>query len=327
MRRFLLTIVVCLLAFTPAKGQPFLQRTTGPGLVKSGADCSGGLRYDDGSFESGYKFNSFAVTTGSYAMAFDVPAGSSITAVCTCWSLGLGDSGSSIGYNIKVWAADGPGGAPGTVLGQTPGSAFNVSFLGGFARTEMNVPVSGTRVWIGPEWHPGAAPFIYICSDENGPTLQPGYRGETSAPPDENMVTVFPSYHALGLRAEYEAAPPPPPDPDPPTGPWLTTAELPGYQFKVRINGGSLGSQVADCVPETLCVAGAIPTRAELFLRVIGPRPNGYLWVEAIRFTISHLELWVDNLGTSETKYYNLASVPTDATVIPGLVDTQAFRP
>ena len=116
-------------------------------------------------------------------------------------------------------------------------------------------------------------------------------------------------------------------DPDPPAGPWLTTAQIPGYRFKVRVNGGTAGIQVADCVPETLCVAGAVPTRTELFLRVIGPRPNGFLWTQAVRFTVSRLEVWVERTGTSEVRYYDLPAVSADTDTLPGLVDKTAFTP
>jgi hypothetical protein len=115
--------------------------------------------------------------------------------------------------------------------------------------------------------------------------------------------------------------------PPPPAGTWLTNAQLPGFQFKVRINGAALGAQVADCVPETLCVAGAIPTRAELFLRIIGPRPNGFLWAQVIRFTTSRLEVWAQRTSGGPIRYYDLPSVPLDSAVLSGLVDKEAFTP
>lgn len=117
------------------------------------------------------------------------------------------------------------------------------------------------------------------------------------------------------------------PEPAPPAGPWLTTSQLPGYRFKVRINGAAAGTQVADCVPETLCVAGALPTRTELFLRVIGPRPNGFLWTQAVRFSVSRLEIWVERPATSEIRYYDLPAVSADSDTLPGMVDRTAFTP
>lgn len=332
MRHFWLGPLLCILAAAPAAAQPAGEYVSlAATFPKVGNDCTGGVRYDDGSFESGYKFNTFAVSTGSYAMAFDVPAGSSgVVSVCTCWvrTPSTLDPQSSIAYSVKVWSANGPGGTPGTLLGQAVGQAQNVGFTGSFYRTDLNIPVTGTRVWIGPEWSPGATGLIYICSDENGPILQPAYRSENTSPPSQNLQAVFPNYRTLGIRAEFSLAPPPPPeDPLPPAGAWLTTAQLPGFQFKVRINGAAIGTQVADCVPETLCVAGSIPTRSELFLRIIGPRANGFLWAQVIRFTTSRLEVWVQRTSGGTIRYYNLPSVPLDSEVLSGLVDKEAFQP
>jgi hypothetical protein len=329
-------LLICLLVFT-ARFPAVAQTTSGeflrlPFSTKAGTECSGGTAYDDGSFETGYKFNSFAVSTGSYAMAFDLPANADkITAVCICWvrSFSSLDSTSSIAYGVNVWAADGPSGQPGTLLGQGVGNAQNVGLSPSFFRTELDIPVSGTRVWIGPQWSPGAASLFYVCADENGPAVQPAVRSESQAPPTQNLLTVFPNYRTLGIRAEFSESepPPPPPNPDPPAGSWLTTSQLPDFQFKVRIGGTAVGTQVADCVPETLCVAGAIPTRSELFLRIIGPRPNGLLWAQVIRFTTSRLEVWIQRTSGGTIRYYDLAAVSQDSAVLSGLVDKEAFQP
>jgi len=328
--RLFLDVGLCLFASTAALAQPAEEYLhLSPLAPKVGPDCTGGARYDDGTFESGYKFNSFAVSTGSYVMAFDLPAGTgAVTSVCVCWvrSSSITDPTTSIAYAVKVWAADGPGGRPGTLLGEGIGNAQNVGLSPGFYRTELNVPVTGNRVWIGPEWHPGAASFFYLCSDQNGPILQPAYRSEDTSAPSQNLQTVFPDYRTLGIRAEFRQAPPPE-DPDPPAGAWLVSSQLPGYQFKVRINGSAAGTQVADCVPETLCVAGSIPTRTELFLRIIGPRPNGFLWAQVVRFSTSHLEVWVQRLSNGQINYYDLPAVPQDSAELPGLVDKEAFQP
>ena len=60
--------------------------------------------------------------------------------------------------------------------------------------------------------------------------------------------------------------------------PWLTTPELPGFRVRALFAVADAeidGTAVADCIAETLCVAGAVPGRAELFVRVVGPKPNG----------------------------------------------------
>lgn len=113
----------------------------------------------------------------------------------------------------------------------------------------------------------------------------------------------------------------------PPSGPWISVPDLPDYLFKVRINGSTIGTEVLDCVPETVCVAGALPNRTEVFIRVIGPRPNGYMHAQVIKFTVSRVEVWIYEPSTDELRYYELGSVPGDTSVLPGQVDKEAFLP
>jgi hypothetical protein len=118
--------------------------------------------------------------------------------------------------------------------------------------------------------------------------------------------------------------------PPPPPGPWLTTTELPGFRFKARVTAGgtsTAGSSEADCLGETLCVSGNLPGRSELFARIIGPRPNGRLWVNLVRFTPSEVELWIEQQGTGLVNFYRLDAVPRESPVLTGLVDKQAFFP
>lgn len=113
-----------------------------------------------------------------------------------------------------------------------------------------------------------------------------------------------------------------------PPGPFLESPELPGFRFKVRITAGGqefAGTMEADCLAETLCVSGALPGRSELFLRLIGPRPNGYLWVNVVRFTPSRVEVWVERTATGQVNCYELPPLPAQNTQLAGLVDRRAF--
>jgi len=125
-----------------------------------------------------------------------------------------------------------------------------------------------------------------------------------------------------------------PEDPDPPPpppGPWLTSPELAGFRAKARITPPGhdplAGAAVADCIAETLCVEGALAGRPEAFLKVIGPRPNGFLWVQISRFTPSEIELWVEQTAAGELRYYRLPAVGPGNPDVSGLQDRQAFRP
>lgn len=118
-------------------------------------------------------------------------------------------------------------------------------------------------------------------------------------------------------------------EPGPPAGPWLTTSELPDFRFKVRITAGSnviTGEKLADCVAETLCVSGAQRDRAEVFVRVIGPRFNGFFWPQVIKFTTSQVEVWIEQLSTDQVNYYFLAGSSAESSDLPGLFDRTGFE-
>jgi len=115
--------------------------------------------------------------------------------------------------------------------------------------------------------------------------------------------------------------------PAPPAGGWLTTGQLPGFRFKVRIGGAITGVQESDCVGETLCVSGAVPGRSEVFVRIVGPRPNGFLWPNVVKFTTSQVEVWIEQLGTGEVKYYPLAGPWPGLDDLQGLYDRTGFVP
>jgi len=115
-------------------------------------------------------------------------------------------------------------------------------------------------------------------------------------------------------------------------GDYLTTSAFPNFRFKVRIfnapaNPPLAGRKESDCIPETLCVSGAIPGRSEVFIRIIGPRPNGYLWPTIVRFTPSRVEVDIQQISTGITKTYVLPAVPPESDELSGLQDRTGFRP
>jgi ELWxxDGT repeat protein len=119
-------------------------------------------------------------------------------------------------------------------------------------------------------------------------------------------------------------APPPPSG-----GGWITSEALPGFRVKTRITAGGAAQPVRKepCIAQTLCLSGAVRGRPELFVRVIGPRPNGYLWPTLVRFTPSMVEVWVEQLKTGTLRYYRLEGVTPESSELNGLVDRQGFLP
>jgi plastocyanin len=111
---------------------------------------------------------------------------------------------------------------------------------------------------------------------------------------------------------------------------FLTTPAFPDFRFRVRIFQGDqsiLGRKETACLPETLCVSGAVAGRSEVFLRVVGPRPNGFLWPTIVRFTPSRMVVEIQQISTAITNTYELPAVPPESDELGGLQDRQGFRP
>lgn len=117
---------------------------------------------------------------------------------------------------------------------------------------------------------------------------------------------------------------------EPLDAPPLTSPEYPDFRFRVRITSGSdvfPGALVNDCQDDTVCVSGAVPGRPEVYLRVLGPRPNGFLWPTIVRFTPSQVEVEFEQLSTGERRRYTLPAIPPGEDELSGLQDRTGFLP
>ena len=123
---------------------------------------------------------------------------------------------------------------------------------------------------------------------------------------------------------------PPPPPVDSPDD-LLTDPDFPGFRFAVRITdptgGTRLGASEPACLPETLCVSGALPGRTEVMVRIVGPKPNGFLWPTLARLTTSQVEIWIEQIATGTTRYYLLPGARPGVDELPGLFDRHGFQP
>jgi large repetitive protein len=108
----------------------------------------------------------------------------------------------------------------------------------------------------------------------------------------------------------------------------IVAPEYPGFRFWVRIsaNGQTLPARrELLCLPETVCVSGALPGRSELFLRIVGPRPNGFLWPILVRFTTSRVEVWIEQVSTGVLQHYVLDAATPGSDELNGLFDRRGF--
>ena len=171
-------------------------------------------------------------------------------------------------------------------------------------------PVRFTVVPLGDDFVVGW--FRFTCDSQN---CDPGFESVYAQ-----------RYRLVRTVAEADEA-----FPDMPTeAPVLTSPEFPDFRFRVRIGrpgADVFGTQEASCLPETICVSGALPGRSEVFLRVVGPRPNGFLWPTIVKFTTSTVEVWVEQVSTGEVQYYGLEGATQGSSDLPGLFDRTGFQP
>jgi len=113
---------------------------------------------------------------------------------------------------------------------------------------------------------------------------------------------------------------------------WFTDPAFPDFRFNVEISASAdatplLGTAEAVCVPETVCVSGAVPGRTELFVRIVGPKPNGYLWPTLLKASTSRFDVWIEQFSTGARKHYVLDGASPGSSDLPGLFDRTGFQP
>lgn len=118
----------------------------------------------------------------------------------------------------------------------------------------------------------------------------------------------------------------------PPSAPFaIDSPALPAFRAWVRFSPADTapfwGTPVDTCLAQALCAAGVITTRAELIARVIGPRPNGFLWPQIVHFTTDPTEVWLQEKTTGATRYYLLPEGSPGTDTLTGLFDRHGFMP
>lgn len=142
--------------------------------------------------------------------------------------------------------------------------------------------------------------------------------------PEGRMLAVVYNIGSPSFGSRFVGAAPPPEE-------VLTSPELPGFRVWVLITAPSgesrWGAMEANCLAETLCASGALPGRVEVLVRVVGPKPNGFLWPTLVKLSTSQVEVWIEQVSTGVIRHYVLPGASPGDDTLPGLFDRFGFAP
>jgi hypothetical protein len=282
------------------------------------SNCSDGTVYDDGQWEQGSGFNSANVGRGSYVQRLDpVFAPAQLRSVCICWARSGSDS--SISFDLNVWAADGPSGLPGTLLGKLPLSAVDIpqtvgtgTIIGHWTRYDITAlgVVTSAPVYVGPAWNPKSEDGFFLCEDQSFATPdRPVYvaanptPGTQDTPPSINPRIVNFLMSALGIRGKFN-------EPSGTCIPSSTQLCLKGGRFAVtaKFKAGTNPegtANVTKLTDETGYLWFFSAANVEAVVKVLDACAlNGKFWVFAGGLTDVRVELTVTDTQTGNFKTY-----------------------
>ncbi len=132
--------------------------------------CDDGVANDDGSLEDGI------YSRGLVTRFSGLAAGTELDAVCVCWSI-ISGAPDEIEYDLVMYAADGPAGAPGTELARLPVTDAGLTSDGAFFRHDVGgegftVPSGPFYLGMSNDW---ASSKAFVCTDLDGSTSEPSY--------------------------------------------------------------------------------------------------------------------------------------------------------
>ena len=292
------------------------------------------LRADDNSFSRGVSgaawtfsqtFNA-AGTVGYHCTVHGGPGIGMFGTIIVQGSGGGGEQRGTLRFSLGSYSAGEAAGSSNVVVQRINGDDGPVSVQYGAAAGTATAgqdftAVSGTLNWADNDDSPKtfSVPILNDAADESNETV---------------LLTLSNPTGGAALDNNQRNATLTITDDDPPGGGnqgFLTTPAFPDFRFRVRIFQSSgesiLGRKEDACLPETLCVSGAIPGRSEAFVRIIGPRPNGFLWPTIVRFTPSRMVVEIQQISTATTNTYELPAVPPESDELSGLQDRTGFRP
>lgn len=230
----------------------------------------------------------------------------------------------------ELWTSETAGGAARPVVDLAPGPAGSwpttLTPLGSFLVFAAGDPEGGREPWITDGTPGGTARLADLVpgpgSSEPTAFAWVGERLYVAASGDEVNRDLWEL--PLTLAGDGASLPPQADATE------IPAPEYPDFRFWVRIAAGSAVQPVRRetlCIPETVCVSGAVPGRSELFLRIVGPKPNGYLWPTLVRFSTSEIDVWIEQAPTGFLRHYRLAGAFPGSSELEGRFDRLGFRP
>lgn len=207
-RAVLMSLIFTLALAVPAVGQVFERSEPAFGDTAASESALAEkaafiVQYDDGEVDGYYWASGFA--TYEIAMLFDGVGGPDVTLGGVDVCLRQVGSDPMIRYEVVVWAADGPGGLPGTELLTVAAVASGVTSSPTFDSTSLNYPLTTSDVYIGVRYNPVVDPDYRFCVDRDGigGAVQPAYRRTNESGSWNDVSTVFsdPDYNAMMFRA------------------------------------------------------------------------------------------------------------------------------
>jgi len=186
------------------------------------------IQYDDGEADT-YVFGSASSKTLELMMRFDNIGGADVTLGGLDVCMRQTGSDSKVRFEVVVWTADGPGGAPGSELAHYAAVADGVTATPSFHSTSFSYPLTAhSTVYLGVRYNPIVDPTFAFCTDLDGATVHPAYfrYNETGAWAD--LSAAVPSYNALMFRA-YVYTP----------GVFLESLLVPFYRVDTLTPGGT----------------------------------------------------------------------------------------
>jgi hypothetical protein len=267
---------------------------------RSGPDCTGGIIYDDGSFEDA---SAVPVAGGLQVMSFDLPANAAgVQQLCVA----LTRLPTSAAPDLSFYAADGPSGTPGTLLASVPatatavpvtnGSTVNTQFYAVSIGSALTLPAART-IYAGVQFD-GTQGFFVGIDTSASTALRPAYVStdgggtwltEASQDPNHN-------YRAFGMRVDPALA-------QTNCVPSTTAMCLQGQRFAVQATFQAPGSATGQ--------AQAVPLTAD----------SGYLWF----FASSNIEAVVKVLDACalNQRFWVFAGGLTNVHTTITVTDTQ----